>query len=284
MSPWRRITSLVKDPAPSHVFELSESGIAFAHHGQLGFEPFPDGTLRASPLEDNLLRADAASEALRRIAPPNGARKRRPAAVILPDYAARVTALDFDSFPSAPEEQRQLVRFRVKKTVPFDIDSAAVAFWAQPAAGSKKVEVIAVTLALEILARYEALFRSANFHPGEVTTATLAALNLYRHQGVGVIAKLAGNILTVVVAAEGRLKLFRCLALDQPSEEEILGVLHPTFAYVEDELGRQVSRLVLCGFPPPSSGLNVPLVEPLRGSRGQATAFNAGLMGYLEGT
>ena len=53
--------------------------------------------------------------------------------MILPDYAARVSVLDFDSFPSTPEEQLSLVRFRVKKTIPFDIDSAAVSYYVQPA-------------------------------------------------------------------------------------------------------------------------------------------------------
>ena len=70
----------------------------------------------------------------------NGAKKRRPAAVILPDYAARVSVLDFDSFPSSPEEQLSLVRFRVKKTIPFDIDSAAVSYWVQPADQGRREE------------------------------------------------------------------------------------------------------------------------------------------------
>ena len=33
----------------------------------------------------------------------------------------------------------------------------------------------AVTVAIEILAKYEALFRAAGFHPGEVTPSSLAA-------------------------------------------------------------------------------------------------------------
>src|SRR5262245_11059280 len=227
------IAKLVKDPAPSYVFEFSETGVAFAHDRVPGFEPLPEGAIRPSPLEDNLVKPDVVAGALRKIAPPNGARKRA-AAVILPDYAARVSVLDFDSFPSAAEEQAQLVRFRVKKTVPFDIDAASVGFFAQPAGSAKKIEVVAVTVAIEILAKYEALFRNANFHPGEVTTSTLSALNLYRESGVAVIAKLAGKTLTVAVASLGKLKLFRCLALEEGSEEEILGVLYPTFAYVED--------------------------------------------------
>jgi len=283
MSFLSHITRLVADPPPAYVFELSEAGIAFARNGTPAFEPLPEGTLTASPIADNLVRSDVAAQVLQKIAPVNGARKRRPAALILPDYAARVSVLDFDSFPSSAEEQASLVRFRVKKTVPFDIDSAAVRFWAQPAAnGSKKIEVTAVMVTLEILARYEALFRNANFHPGEVTTSSLAALNLCHEPGVAVLAKLSANVLTLVVMDSGRLKLFRCLALEDSSEDEILSVLHPTFAYVEDELGQQVSKLIVCGFPSVPGGLRVE-VEPLRSRYGAPGAFNAGLLGYLEG-
>jgi hypothetical protein len=43
--------------------------------------------------------------------PPTGIASAR-AAVILPDYCARVAVLDFDAFPDDPEEQQALVRFR----------------------------------------------------------------------------------------------------------------------------------------------------------------------------
>jgi len=207
------ITSLVKDPPPAHIFELSEAGLAYAVRGQTEFERFPEGVLVPSPVEDNLKRPEAISALLARIAPPNGGqvragKKRTPAALILPDYAARVTVIDFDSFPSVPEEQLALVKFRVKKTVPFDIESAAVSYWIQPGAGSKgKVEVVAVTVALEILARYEALFRNAGFQAGEVTTSGIAALNLCRDAEMAVVAKLAGKVLSVMVVAAGHLKL-----------------------------------------------------------------------------
>src|SRR5579862_8426307 len=289
-----RITSLVKDPPPRHLFELSEAGIAFAHSGGTGFQPFEPGTLVASPVEDNILRGDAIASLVQKLAPVNGSKKRRPAAVILPDYAARVTVLDFDSFPSAPEEQISLVRFRVKKTVTFDIDSAAVSYFVQPASttkSGKKVEVLAVTVALEVIARYEALFRAAGFHPGVVTTSTIAALNLYHGDGVAVLAKLSGRVLTVAVLSGSSIRLFRCVTLEDINDEEILGVLHPTFAYVEDELSAAVAKLILCGFDQPIfdeptfaqaiHGLRCP-VEPLRSRLGAPGSFNAGLLGYLE--
>ncbi len=285
MALWKQITHLVKDPPPDHIFELSEAGIAYARNRETGFQIFEPGVLAVSPVADNLLRPDAVMSALARIAPPNG-NKRRPATVILPDYATRVSLLDFDSFPSSPEEQLPLVRFRVKKTIPFDIDSAAVSYWAQPAsakAGAKKIEVVAVTVAMEILARYEAVFRNANLYPGEVTTSGLAALNLYTASGVAVIAKLTGNVLTVMAVDNGQLKLFRCLTIEEGSDQEILAVLNPTFAYIEDELGQKPEKLLLCGFAKPIEGLNVEM-EPLRSRLGTPNAYNAGLLGYLEAT
>lgn len=277
------IARLVTDPPPGHLFELSEAGVAFAQGAQTGFHAFDPGTLVPSPVEDNILRADAIVSTLQRLNPAQTAKKRRPAAVILPDYAARVTVLDFDSFPQAAEEQASLVRFRVKKTVPFDIDSAAMSYFVQPApSGQKKVEVLAVTVALEVIARYEALFRAAGYHPGVVTTSAIAALNLHKNNGIAVLAKLSGRALVVAVISGSVIKLFRCVSIDEATREEILAVLHPTFAYVEDELKQPVGKLVVCGMPETvAAGLKCE-VETLRSRFGHAGPFNAGLLGYLE--
>ncbi len=272
---------MVKDPPPAHIFELSEAGVAFSVNGRTGFEEYAEGTLVASPLQDNLIAPDAVAAALERIAPVNGNRRRK-AAVILPDHAVRVSLLDFDTLPSSAEEALQLVRFRIKKTIPFDLESAAVQYWTQPASsGRKKIDVVAVTVSHEILARYEALFRTTGFHPGEVTPSSLSALQLFHNPGVGVLARLAGKALTVIAMADGRLRLFRCLELDEPSEREILGVLQPTFAFVEDEVGQPVGKLVVCGLPDVLAGLPVE-AEPLRSRLGPVNGFNAGLLGYLE--
>jgi type IV pilus assembly protein PilM len=282
MSIIQSISRLVKDPPPEYAFEISEAGISYARGTETNFERFEPGTIEVSPSVDNVLRPEAISSMIGHIAPPNGAKKRRQAALILPDYAARVTVLDFDSFPSVAAEQLPLVKFRIKKTIPFDIESAAVSYYVQPSSGSKKVEVLAVTMAFDIVARYEAIFRAAGFHPGEVTTSSLAALNLYRGEGVAVVAKLSGLVLTVTVLSGGTIKLFRCVRLEGLDETELLAILHPTFAYVEDELASPVRKLILCGFP---HGVPAELrceTEPLRSRIGAPGEYNAGLLGYLE--
>ena len=83
------ISRLIKDPPPEHAFEISEAGISYASGPQTGFQAFEPGTIAVSPSTDNILRPEKVSFMIGQIAPANGAKKRRRAALILPDYAAR---------------------------------------------------------------------------------------------------------------------------------------------------------------------------------------------------
>ena len=287
-------TNLLKDPPPTHVFELSEDGIAYAEvdqPAQVGFASLEPGTVQISPVHDNIQQPFVLQERLRNIAPANG-RKRR-AALILPDYCARVAVLDFDAFPEEREEQLALLRFRMKKSVPFDVESALVSFAQQPrrpsAEGPEKMEVLAAVVAAEVVGRYEAPFVSAGFHPGFITISSLAALNLVDPDQVTMLVKLGGRILSVVVLDESSIKLSRCVELDSGGMDEIEAVLHPTLAYIEDELKTTPRHVWVSGFDGQSATLadhwqsewNIP-VAPLRSRFGPTTQHNAGLLGYLE--
>ncbi|MEJ7605065.1 MAG: hypothetical protein WKF37_02095 [Bryobacteraceae bacterium] len=193
--------------------------------------------------------------------------------------------LEFDSFPSDVKEQSALVRFRMKKSIPFDIESAVVGYHVQ-SGKAKKVDVVVVVTALEIVARYEAPFRLVGLHTGFVTTSLLAMSELNSGAGISVLARIGGHALTVAVMQGGLLKLVRCVELAEGSHQEILNVLFPTIAYVEDEMGASPERLSLCGFPSGSdweSELGVP-VHPLNSRLGTANQNNAGLLGYLQNT
>lgn len=286
------ISSLFEDPPPPLAFELSEAGVAVARLGgpktELDFRPLKPGVLAVSPLKDNVLVPDELLAAVREMAPQNGSRKRRDAALILPDYSTRVAVLDFDSFPSDPKEQSSLVRFRIRKSVPFDIESAAVSYYAQPG-GGRKFDVVVVVAPLEVVARYEAPFRAAGLNPGLLTASSLAALNLIQDGGITVVAKLTGRVLTVLVLQEGRLKLVRCLELATSDPAEIAADLYPTFVYIEDNLGAKTDRLLLCGFEERMEGARQQFhgelgveVEAVLSPLGTPGETNAGLLGYLK--
>jgi type IV pilus assembly protein PilM len=289
------LANLLKDPPPTHAFELSEEGISFApvaEPARAAFSPFEPGTLLVSPVHDNIQQPHALFDQIHSLVPANGHRKRR-AAVILPDYCARIAVLDFDTFPTDLDEQQALVRFRLKKSVPFEVDTAMVSYVEQPRSSngpaSAKVEILAAVMSSEIVEQYEAPFRAAGFHPGLVTTSSIAALNLLEADGITLLVKLSGRILSVLVLKDNAVKLARCIEMDQAGVLDIESVLHPTIAYIEDELKSRPQLVWLAGFggeagelaPRWESEWGV-AVQPIRSRFGSPDRNNSGLLGYLE--
>jgi type IV pilus assembly protein PilM len=240
-----------------------------------------------------VLQPDAFARTIQSLAPQSGSRKTRRAALILPDYCARVVVMDFDTFPTDPQEQLALARFRVKRAVPFDIDSALVACFPQQRPNEKRFDVAVAVVNLEVAAHYEAPFRAAGFHCGVVTLSALSALSLqsadYEAASPSVVAKVAGRVLALSLLDGARLRMFRCVALPSADEQEFFDVLAPTFAFAEDELKASPQVLKLCGMSNLaqhtrqhwSEELGLPLCD-VRSRHGAVSARNAGLLGYLE--
>jgi type IV pilus assembly protein PilM len=288
------LSALWKDPPPALAFELSEAGIAMARTGrnlEFDFRPLDPGVISVSPLRDNILDPAKLAAAVRAMVPQNAGRnRRRNAALILPDSCVRISILDFDDFPSDAKEQLALVRFRMKKSVPYDVESAALSYHPQESTGhGKKYDVVVVLAPAEIVSRYEAPFRMAAIEPGFVTISALAALDLVNEKGTVVVAKLSGRMLTILVVSAGSLKLVRSLELTEPGIAEIAADLYPTFVYIEDNLGAQAGKLLLAGFGRFGAeardqfgrelGLPVELIQSGTGVPGEN---NLGLLGYLQ--
>lgn len=298
MNVLKTIRSFVSDPPPEFVFEVSEAGIAWvrtAEPAAVHWAPLPEGCLSISPLEDNVKEPGMFEAAVRSLAPEAGGRKRRPAALLLPDFCARVTVLDFDTFPTDPAEQLQLVRFRVKRVVPFDIENAVIACYPQPrAGGGKKTDVVVAVINREVASHYEAPFRAAGFQCGIVTLSALSALSLQGEPGdeqasPSVVAKMSGNVMSLSLLEGTALRMLRCVQLHESGEQEATDVLATTFAYAEDELGARPRVLRLCGMPRGSGELQQRWSEEfglavtgMQSRFGAPGAFNAGLFGYLE--
>jgi len=242
-----------------------------------------------SPLRDNILEPEKLAAMVRSLAPPNGSRKRRDAALILPDLCARSRSWissTFHRFQRAAlahsfshEEERALRR---------GIGGSQL-FSTSRRRNGKRYDVVVAVVPLEIVARYEAPFRAAGIEPGFVTTSALAALDLVEEKDVIVMAKLSGRILTIMALVRGALKLVRSLELSEVGTAEIASDLYPTFVYLEDNFGEKAVKLLLAGFGGLEAEarvrfereLNVPVAVP-RSSLGVPTDSNVGLLGYLE--
>jgi type IV pilus assembly protein PilM len=281
-----KFKSILKELPPAMAFEISEAGVASARIGaraELEFAPLPPGALAVSPLKENVIDQDVFAEVVRRASAGQSARKRKDVAVILPDFCTRIAVLDFDGFPTDAKEQDALIRFRLKRAVPFDVESAALSYWAQTSS-HKHIDVVVVVASLEIVSRYEAPFRAAGLNPGLITTSSLAALELAPEAGLSVLAKLTGRVLTVLVRDKTTLKLARCVEMPSSEFDDIAAVLAPTLVYVEDNFGRRAEHLQFCGFDAGAryeEELGVP-VERIRSPLGEPGENDAGLLGYLR--
>ena len=277
MSLLEKLRNLIEEPPPAFAFEIGPGGIAYWVAGDTRFVSLRD----TDPREDS----SALTEVIGRITPPPNGNRKRAAAIILPDNAARISLMDFDQFPRKSEEQQALIRFRLKRTVPFDIDTAILRYQTR-SRGGNKVDLTVAAIAVETLAPYEAAFRNAGFHPGFVTIAGLSAANLAEPDSMTL--RLSGLTLTLSHFERQELRLFRCLELQFGTLEEILNVVDPTLAYLEDERKVKPSRIDICGLDP----LIAPLyqhvrenwgieIQPLRSRHAAVDAHNAGLLGYL---
>ncbi len=83
---------------------------------------------------------------------------------IVPDAAVRVMLVEFDTLPSDHEEALGVVRFRLKKSLPFDVEKAKVSYHAQKV--NDELKVVAAVAMASVIEDYEAAFRDAGFNPG----------------------------------------------------------------------------------------------------------------------
>ena len=292
----------LSDPPPDHVFEISEFALAGVSPRQPDLsnrERFRDRGLTASPSLPNIIRPQLYRDALPKISAANGA-KRMTTALVIPDYAVRMAILDFEEFPTRDEERVSLLRFRLRKTVPFHIEEARLAYSIQDSRPGH-FEILAVAIANPILHEYESIFIEAGHRVGLVVPSLIAALPFCQQtaeEGITLLAKSAGSTLSIGLIEQGHLRLVRCIDLSTedhgPPESTATSrpafpVLQQTLAFAEDQLEQKVNRAVLCGFGPDTGIIGEQMERefgipytPVNSRFGPALAENAGMLGLLE--
>jgi type IV pilus assembly protein PilM len=147
------------------------------------------------------------------------AQRGREVTLIVPDAAVRVLLLDFDALPSRPAEALPVVRFRLRKLIPFEVEDAAVSYQVMTSA-REAVQVMAVAMPRELLAEYESVVRDAGFEPGAVLPSTLAALaGLREGERPALVVNSCEDFVTTAIVRAGVLLLHRTVDLTAHSPE-----------------------------------------------------------------
>ena len=287
----RRLKYLLVDPPPPLVVEISSLGVSAVKRDPKTGEvtararrDLPPGLLELSPNRPNIQDAAAFDESVGGVIRELGDLRHPDMALILPDNCSRLTVLDFNSLTGDVKERLKLIRWRLKKTVPFDVETARIAYrmWTT----EKGVAALVAASPAEVIRQYEAPFEQRGLWPGHVSLSTCAALNLLPNDSMTLLAKRTGLALTMAAVEAGAVRMVRSVELTSPSGSEdawseAARDIYPTMVFVEDHFGKAVNKLVLCGFEriPTSTDHEVTW---LRSPEGLVDGREAGIWGYLS--
>jgi type IV pilus assembly protein PilM len=176
----------------------------------------------------------------------------RAVTLVLPDTVVRVFVLDFDSVPPKQAEAVSVVRFRLRKSVPFDVEHAGVSYQVFSEKESE-CKVLAAVVPGPVLAEYESAVRDAGYEPGAVLSSSLAALESVDRYEAVMATNLSTHSITTSIANGQDLLLYRTLDLPSDSSQclhEIQRSIAVAAAYYEDKLGSRPRRLHYAGIAP----------------------------------
>lgn len=203
------------------------------------------GVVTPSLSAQNVQDAHALSEAIGLALTGVGGRGQDVIAV-LPDSAVRVTLLDFESLPERRQEADAAVRFRLRKSLPFDIEKAALSFEAQQT--PQGLHVAAAVVLHSVLEEYESAFRAAGCSPGVVLPSSLGALGAVDEEQPTMLLKIGQDATSIAVVNNGQLLLFRILeGAGALTAERIADDIYPSMVYFQDNYGVSVAQLLVSG-------------------------------------
>jgi len=218
-------------------------------------ETVPAFSVAPGLLEGNLMDPPAISAAIRaalgQVQP-----RVRSVTVVVPDSAVRVFVLDFDTLPTRLDEALPVLRFRLRKSVPFDVEQAGISYQVL-SEGSSRLEtqwkVLAAIIPGPVLAEYEGVVRAAGYEPGVVLPASLAALSALStmdSQEAVLAANLSARSLTTSIVSGNDILLYRTVELPlEPDAQkvEVQRSIAVAAAFFEDKLQVRPHRVLCSG-------------------------------------
>ena len=186
-------------------------------------------------LADPSAVADAVDDVLARLP-----RRPRRVALLLPDGAVKVSLVRFAELPARAAELEAMIRWRVRRTVPFNVDDAQLDWSRGRLTDGGEQEFVVVLAQRAVVEEYERACAAAGAHAGLVEPLGFGLMNAAVARGAGGggadwLLVHAGPGSGVLAVARGRHPLlYRTVAADG----EALGdLVHQTAMYYEDRLG-----------------------------------------------
>jgi type IV pilus assembly protein PilM len=210
----------------------------------------PGDTLCGSLSERNLMNSEAALEITRNALKEAGARGFE-VSVVIPDDSSRIAFLTADNLTGTAQDREAFVRWKLKKSVPFDVDAAQIAYQVlgpHVASEGKGVDIVVALSPRSIVQEYEELLERLDLHAGYVVPSTLATMNLYPSTGFAqqdvLLVKIAPESITTTVFQNDRPRFYR-----RVGRIPVYDAVYPTMMYYQDKLGgTTLAATLVCGY------------------------------------
>ncbi len=253
----RRVSSwLDAMPHPAGVCEIASDRVGAARwSGSGSLESgaaiaLGPGAIVPSPVEPNVVSGELLRAALRTAFDQTSLRGQS-IALLLPDPVVRVFIFPFETLPRRADEAIPLLRWRLKKSVPFDVDDTVISAMRQTSRDGG-LEVITAVARQPIIREYEEAVVAAGGEPGVVLTSTLACLPLLSETGATMLLRAGGKSLTTVIVRGSNLCVYRSTSTAteaaQVDVQAILDEIFPAVAYHQDTWGGELDRVLITGF------------------------------------
>lgn len=212
-------------------------------------EPLPPGAIVPSAVETNITNPVAVRAAFGNACDRLRARD-EDVALLLPDPVIRVFVQHFEQFPRSPQEALPMLRWKLKKSVPFEVEETLISYMRQ-SPREDGVDVVTSLSRLRIVREYEGLAEGAKLFPGVVLSSSLAAVSLLEENRPTLLARVSGTALTTAIVREGILCGFRCTELPAHgldlTPQMLLEEIFPVAAYYQDTWREGIQSVRVAG-------------------------------------
>jgi type IV pilus assembly protein PilM len=242
-------------PHPTVAIEFTPEQVSAARFTRAGaldgfaVEALPPGALVPSAIESNIMNPIAVKAAVAAVSKTLKL-KDEAATLLVPDPVIRVFVQHFDDFPRSAEEAIPMLRWKLKKSVPFEVDETLLSYMRQQPRG-EGVDVVTAIARLRIIKEYEALLEPQGLRAGVVLSSTLTAISLLEDSKPTLLARLSGTSLTTAIVREGVLAGYRCTELPTTAAEVtpqmLLEEVYPLAAYYQDTWQEGIQAVRVAG-------------------------------------
>jgi type IV pilus assembly protein PilM len=252
------VGSWLASPPPSIALEITAArvtGVALApqagghvvaaHASEPLTPAIVEPSLNVPNIHDQAALTGAIDEVLKKV----GQRSRR-VALVLPDTIAKVSIVRFEKVPAKAQDLEQLIRWQVRKSAPFRIEDAQVAWQPALALPGGGREYLVTVARRDIIRGYEQACDAAGVHAGLVDIASFNYINAMLAgasiEGDWLLVNIAVDYATLALVRGGEVIFFRNRAA--AGEGDLADLVHQTAMYHEDRLGGGgFTRIVLAG-------------------------------------